>query len=94
MHELVPTPKFERAFQCLVRRNPAFQPQLEQALRRMAANLADPRLKAHHLSGQLAGLHACSAGYDCRIVFAKQRHPKTGAEVLLLVNIGSHDEVY
>jgi mRNA-degrading endonuclease YafQ of YafQ-DinJ toxin-antitoxin module len=46
------------------------------------------------LSGQLAGLHACSAGYDCRIVFAKQKHPKTGAEVLLLVNIGSHEEVY
>ena len=94
MHELVPTPKFERAFRRLVRRNPALQPQIEQALRRMAANLADPRLKIHHLSGQLAGLHAWSAGYDRRIVFAKQKHPKTGTEVLLLVNIGSHDEVY
>jgi mRNA-degrading endonuclease YafQ of YafQ-DinJ toxin-antitoxin module len=51
-------------------------------------------LKAHHLSGPLAGLHACSAAYDCRIVFAKQKHPQTGTEVLLLVNIGSHDEVY
>jgi len=46
------------------------------------------------LSGQLAGLHACSVAYDCRIVFAKQKHPKTGAEVLLLVNLGTHDEVY
>jgi hypothetical protein len=27
-------------------------------------------------------------------VFAKQKHQKTGAEVLLLVNIGSHEEVY
>jgi hypothetical protein len=24
----------------------------------------------------------------------KQKHPKTGAEVLLLINIGSHEEVY
>ena len=94
MHELVPTPKFERAFQRVVRKNPALQPQIEQSLRRMAANLADPRLKAHHLSGPLAGLHACSAAYDCRIVFAKQKHPQTGTEALLLVNIGSHDEVY
>lgn len=94
MCELVLTPRFERAFPRLVRKNPALQPQIEQALRRMAANLADPRLKTHHLSGQLAGLHACSAGYDCRIVFAKQKHPKTGAEVLLLINIGSHEEVY
>ena len=94
MHELVSTPKFERAFQRLVRKDPALQPQMEEALRRMAANLADPRLKTHHLSGALAGLYACSAGYDCRIVFAKQKDPKTGTEVLLLVNIGSHDEVY
>jgi len=42
----------------------------------------------------LDGLHACTVSYDCRIVFSKQEHPKTGAEVLVLVNIGTHDEVY
>ncbi len=94
MRELVLTPRFERAFRRLARKNPALQPQIETTLRRMAENLDDPRLKTHHLSGQLAGLHACSAAYDCRIVFAKQKHPKSGAEVLLLVNIGSHEEVY
>jgi mRNA-degrading endonuclease YafQ of YafQ-DinJ toxin-antitoxin module len=51
-------------------------------------------LKTHHLSGQLKGLHACSVSYDCRIVFSRQKHPKTGAEVLLLINLGSHEEVY
>jgi mRNA-degrading endonuclease YafQ of YafQ-DinJ toxin-antitoxin module len=45
------------------------------------------------LSGRLAGLHACSAGYDCRVVFAKEKHPKTAVEALLLINIGSHEEV-
>jgi mRNA-degrading endonuclease YafQ of YafQ-DinJ toxin-antitoxin module len=94
MRELVLTPKFERAFHRLTRKNPALQPQIETALLRMAENLNDPRLKTHHLSGQLAGLHACSVAYDCRIVFAKQKHPKTGAETLLLVNLGTHDEVY
>lgn len=94
MRELVPLPKFERAFRRLVRKNPALQPQIEATLQRMAENLNDPRLKTHHLSGQLAGLHACSVAYDCRIVFAKQKHPKTGAETLLLVNIGTHEEVY
>ena len=29
-----------------------------------------------------------------RIVFSKQKHPKTGAETLLLINIGTHEEVY
>lgn len=94
MRELVLTPRFERAFRRLVGKNPALQPAIETALGRMAENLSDPRLKTHHLSGQLAGLHACSVGYDCRIVFAKQKHPKTGAETLLLINLGSHDEVY
>jgi mRNA interferase YafQ len=94
MRELVFSPKFERAFRRLARKNPALQPQIETALRRMAENLNDPRLKTHHLSGQLAGLHACSVAYDCRIVFARQKHPKTGAEILLLINIGTHEEVY
>jgi mRNA interferase YafQ len=94
MRELVLSPKFERAFRRLAGKNPALQPQIKTALRRMEENLTDPRLKTHHLSGQLAGLHACSVAYDCRIVFARQKHPKTGAEVLLLINIGTHEEVY
>jgi mRNA interferase YafQ len=94
MPELVLTPRFERAFRRLVRKNPALQPQVETALQRMADDISDPRLKTHHLSGHLAGLHACSVAYDCRIVFAKQHIPKTGAEALLLINIGSHEEVY
>ena len=94
MHELVLTPRFERAFRKLVRKTPSLQPQIELTLQRMAEDLSDPRLKTHHLSGQLAGLHACSVAYDCRIVFSKHKIPKTGAEILLLANIGSHEEVY
>ena len=60
----------------------------------MAADLNDARLKTHHLSGKLKGLFACSCGYDCRIVFAKERDAKAKTDVLLLLNIGSHDEVY
>lgn len=94
MPDLAPTAKFERAFRRLIRKTPALQQQVETTLRRLAENPNDARLKAHHLSGRLAGLHACSAGYDCRIVFAKEKNPKTGADVLLLINIGSHEEVY
>src|SRR6266496_4053934 len=70
MRELVLTPRFERAFRRLVGKNPALQPQIETALRRMAVDVGDPRLKTHHLSGSLKGLHACSVGYDCRIIFS------------------------
>jgi mRNA-degrading endonuclease YafQ of YafQ-DinJ toxin-antitoxin module len=94
MHELVSTPRFERAFRRVVGKNPALQAPIETALRRMAADVNDPRLKTHHLSGQLKGLHASSAAYDCRIVFSRHKHSKTGSETLLLINIGTHDEVY
>jgi len=94
MRELVLTPRFERAFRRLTARNPALQSQIETTLRRMAVNISDPRLKTHRLSGQLAGLFASSVAYDCRIVFSKQKHPKTGSETLLLINIGTHEEVY
>ena len=94
MPNLVLTPRFERAFARLVAKNPALRVSIETALQRLAADVTDPRLKTHHLSGQLAGLHACSVAYDCRIVFAQQKNPKTGAKVVLLINIGSHEEVY
>ena len=94
MGELVLTPRFERAFRRLVGKDPPLQAQIETALRRPAEDANDPRLKTHHLSGHLKGLHASSVGYDCRIVFAKQKHPKTNAETLLLINIGTHEEVY
>jgi mRNA-degrading endonuclease YafQ of YafQ-DinJ toxin-antitoxin module len=94
MRRLAPTARFSRAFRRLVKKNPAHQAQIEEALRRMAADLSDSRLKIHHLSGKLKGLFACSCGYDCRIVFAKERDARTGTEVLLLLNIGSHAEVY
>jgi mRNA interferase YafQ len=78
MRELVLLPGFERAFRKIIRKNPDLQSQIETTLRRMAENLNDPRLKTHRLSGQLAGLHACSVAYDCRIVFSKQKKSQNG----------------
>ena len=52
----------------------------------------DPKLGSHKLKGDLAGLWACSAGYDLRIVFEITKH--NADEVILLVSVGTHDEVY
>jgi addiction module RelE/StbE family toxin len=49
----------------------------------------DRRLRTHKLSGKLEGLWALSVGYDCRVVFKF-----LGNDEVLLVDIGSHDEVY
>jgi len=52
----------------------------------------DSRLGTHKLKGDLAGFCACSAGYDLRIVFEIAKH--NDQEVILLVSVGTHDEVY
>jgi mRNA-degrading endonuclease YafQ of YafQ-DinJ toxin-antitoxin module len=44
------------------------------------------------LRGPLEGHSACSAGYDLRIVFEYTQHE--GAEAILLLALGTHDQVY
>lgn len=40
------------------------------------------------------GLRACTCGYDCRIVFRVENDREAKTEVILLLDIGTHDEVY
>ncbi len=53
-----------------------------------------PILKTHKLSGQLQGLWACWVEYDCRIIFAFETEPQTGEELIVLIDLGTHEEVY
>lgn len=47
----------------------------------------DPKLGSHKLKGDLAGLWACSAGYDLRIVFEKREAERRRGH---LACIGGH----
>nr|WP_234419845.1 type II toxin-antitoxin system mRNA interferase toxin, RelE/StbE family [Nodularia spumigena] len=51
-------------------------------------------MKSHKLSGQLEGLWACSVAYDCRIIYTLKQAEDAQEEIIVLVDIGSHDEVY
>ncbi|MDB4926899.1 MAG: addiction module toxin, RelE/StbE family [Mucilaginibacter sp.] len=53
--------------------------------------MLDPTLRTHKLSGKLAAYLACSCGYDCRIIFTIE---KDNVENILLLDIGTHDDVY
>ena len=94
MRELVLTPKFKRAFRKSVRRDSRLQKRIEDTLTQMQADIFAPNLSSHKLSGRLLGLWACSCGYDCRIVFMIEQNENNGEEVIILVDIGTHDEVY
>lgn len=60
----------------------------------MGTNVFAPKLKTHPLTGRLEGFYACTCGYDCRILFTVEKEPRTGRELILLHDIGTHDEVY
>jgi mRNA interferase YafQ len=94
MREVVFTPKFKRAYRKFVRKDRTLQKRIEDILLQMSQDVFANLLGTHKLSGELSGLLACSCGYDCRIVFTLERDEDTGREVILLLDIGTHDEVY
>lgn len=94
MRELVLTPQFKRAYRKFVKRDRSLQKHIEDALEIMQADVFTYSLGTHKLSGALHGLWASSCGYDCRIIFALETEAGTGREVIVLLDIGTHDEVY
>lgn len=94
MRLLVLTPKFKRAFRKFVKRNANLQQRIEETLQQMETDVFAPSLGTHKLSGKLDGLQSCSCGYDCRIVFSIEQNAEANGEVIVLLDIGTHDEVY
>lgn len=94
MRELVLTAKFKRSYRKFAGKDKILQRHIEDSLIQMNQDVFAGSLGTHKLSGELAGLWACSCGYDCRIVFTLEADENTGQEVIVLLDIGTHDEVY
>ena len=83
-----------RALRRMVRRQPSVRDKVERALAQLAEDPFHPSLHIHKLKGQLSGVWACSVGYDVRILFEFVQNPKSGDKEILLLTVGSHNEVY
>ncbi len=94
MRDLVLSSKFKRSFRKFVKPNPSLQTQIEEALVQIELDVFAINLGTHKLEGKLAGLRACSCGYDCRIIFSIEKEEESDSEVILLIDIGTHNEVY
>jgi addiction module RelE/StbE family toxin len=53
-----------------------------------------PSLKSHKLIGQMDGLWSCSVSYDCRIIFDISEDGQLLEMIILLIDVGSHNQVY
>ena len=94
MRELVLTSKFKRSYKKFISRNPKLKLKLQKILKQMREDVFAPNLATHKLKGEFEGFRACSCGYDCRIIFSIEKEIGTNKEVIVLLNVGSHDEVY
>ena len=73
-------------------KNSLLKEQIDSSIKLLEIDLYDARLKTHKLSGELFGCYACSCGYDCRIVFTVEED--NNVQTILLITIGTHDEIY
>ena len=94
MPEVAWAPSFRRAFRHYTRRHSHTAGQVADILRRLAEDPFAPGLDTHKLRGTLEGLWACSVECDCRIVFDLVKEPGAAEQLVLLVDIGTHEEVY
>ncbi len=94
MRRIAWSPKSLRAFKRIIRQNPQLRPLIEKTLKRLSENPFHPALRTHKITGDLAGIWACSIDYSYRILFEFIAHPDSEEDAILLLNLGSHDEVY
>lgn len=87
---LVTTASFDRRARTFLIKHPDLRPRLAETLEKLRVDPFEPGLRLHPLGGKLRGMQAVSLTYSYRITLTLQI---TEQEILLL-DIGSHDEVY
>lgn len=89
MIKLVWGSSFTRAYKKKVKTDNELKEKFWKLIKLFEKDPFTPLLKTHKLSGKLAGHWAFVVEYDCRVVFRFE-----GKNEVLLVDIGTHDEVY
>ena len=94
MRELIPTPRFNRAFRKLTKRDLELRQRVQKTLEQMQEDVFAANLGTHKLSGSLDGIYSCACGYDCRVLFSIEKDPDTESEAIVLLDVGNDDDVY
>jgi mRNA-degrading endonuclease YafQ of YafQ-DinJ toxin-antitoxin module len=77
-----------------VKRNPQLKDAIADVLNQLVRDPFHPSLRTHKLSGDLANVWSCSINYSLRILFEFVDDPENAEQAILLLTLGSHDEVY
>ena len=90
MYVIVTPLQFLRQARKFFKKHPDLRPRFAKVLGDLQNDPFQPRLDLHALSGKLAGCYAVSLTYSYRITLTLMVSEKE----IILLDIGSHDEVY
>lgn len=85
---------FKRAFKRTIKKDPLYKDKIINSMLLLQQDPFNPMLKTHKLKGILEGSWSCSVDYNLRIIFDLITNPEINETEILLIDIGTHDEVY
>ncbi len=89
-YELIFTGSYEKIEKRFLKRHPDLLDRYRKTLSLLEQDPFHPALRLHGLEGRLAGLHSVSITLQYRITLELEIRERE----IILVNVGSHDEVY
>lgn len=89
-YQLVFTESYLKRARRFAKKHPELKSQYEKTLLLLEQNPFHPSLRLHALSGRLSGLHSVSINLTYRLTLELL----ISGERIILINVGSHDEVY
>ncbi len=94
MYNLIVSPRFKRSYKKFIKKQPFLKDNIDFAILEIAKDPFNSILNTHKLSGELFELYACKCGYNCRIVFSIEKGKTSENAIIILVDIGTHEDVY
>ncbi|HSR17291.1 MAG TPA: type II toxin-antitoxin system mRNA interferase toxin, RelE/StbE family [Ignavibacteriaceae bacterium] len=88
------TSSYKKSFKKITKNDPTLKDKIIATMNMLQEDPFHPKLKTHKLKGILEGIWACSIEYDTRIIFDFVKNQSSDKTEILLINIGTHDEVY
>ena len=89
MISIVWDPGFKKAYQKKIKNDDNLKKRFWKTMKLFSSNPFSKQLRTHKLTGTLRGLWAFSVDYNTRVIFFFLKDDE-----ILLIDIGSHDEVY
>ncbi|MEO1928314.1 MAG: type II toxin-antitoxin system RelE/ParE family toxin [Nautiliaceae bacterium] len=89
-YKIITTDKFMKKLAKLIKKNPELKPKIAKTLKLFENDINHPSLRFHKLKGELSDKYSVSVDMNYRIILEFIVTEKG----VILLDIGSHDEVY